>query len=450
MVASASKSARPCRPACLVLLLAATVVSLSPNAAAARTWHVPGDAPTIQAGIDSAMVMDDVLVAPGEYFEHGIRLKGGVWLHSELGASGTVVDGQGLARVFDCGQESEPVVVDGLTIRNGRATGQTEEEGSGGGIRSLRTPIEIRSCVISGCSTNWYGGGLYARRGDVVITDSEVKECTATYCCGGVTIQSDGSVRVLNTIVSGNEAGTSVGGFGVRALHLEVAGCVFRDNIAYWGATGGLGVSSTDLSVRDCLVVRNLSGDYGMAGGLGIDGSHGFVRNVTIVDNGGSPPPAAVSVSESDVQFGNVILAFNYGSAVECLDDCRLAFRCCDTFANSYGNELPGDDLGGNISLDPLFCDREGYELDGASPCLPGWEHGGIDCGLIGARGQGCGSAPTGACCFADGACAVLDLQSCADQGGAYQGNGTTCDPNPCQATPTKPTTWGRIKAGYR
>jgi parallel beta-helix repeat protein len=54
----------------------------------ARTWHVRpdglGDAPTIQAGIDSAATGDTVLVAPGEY-EASLVMKNGVSLVSEAG-----------------------------------------------------------------------------------------------------------------------------------------------------------------------------------------------------------------------------------------------------------------------------------------------------------------------------------------------------------------------------
>ncbi len=39
---------------------------------------------------------------------------------------------------------------------------------------------------------------------------------------------------------------------------------------------------------------------------------------------------------------------------------------------------------------------------------------------------------PTGACCFADGYCQILTVSGCAGLGGTYQGDNTTCDPNPC------------------
>lgn len=39
---------------------------------------------------------------------------------------------------------------------------------------------------------------------------------------------------------------------------------------------------------------------------------------------------------------------------------------------------------------------------------------------------------PTGACCFANGTCQVLTQTDCTGQGGTYQGSGTVCSPNPC------------------
>lgn len=38
----------------------------------------------------------------------------------------------------------------------------------------------------------------------------------------------------------------------------------------------------------------------------------------------------------------------------------------------------------------------------------------------------------SGACCFADGDCTLLQPGDCSLQGGTYQGDGTTCSPNPC------------------
>jgi len=57
----------------------------------------------------------------------------------------------------------------------------------------------------------------------------------------------------------------------------------------------------------------------------------------------------------------------------------------------------------------------------------------------------------TGACCIGDqGECRVMDPSDCDAQNGEYQGDWSTCDPNPCIPVPTKSTTWGQIKGGYR
>ncbi|MCA9726919.1 MAG: hypothetical protein KC729_04495, partial [Candidatus Eisenbacteria bacterium] len=49
-----------------------------------------------------------------------------------------------------------------------------------------------------------------------------------------------------------------------------------------------------------------------------------------------------------------------------------------------------------------------------------------------------CPQPPTsGACCADDGSCAVTTADECAANGGVYQGDDTTCDPNPCPQPPT-------------
>lgn len=65
-------------------------LALSPTAFAI-TWNVPTDAPTIQAGIDSASAGDTVLVACGTYYEHDIAMREGITLRSETGLPDCVV-----------------------------------------------------------------------------------------------------------------------------------------------------------------------------------------------------------------------------------------------------------------------------------------------------------------------------------------------------------------------
>jgi hypothetical protein len=58
---------------------------------------------------------------------------------------------------------------------------------------------------------------------------------------------------------------------------------------------------------------------------------------------------------------------------------------------------------------------------------------------------------PEGACCNPDtGECHIATQAVCEDMGHNYQGDGTDCDPNPCQPTATEATSWGQIKANFR
>ncbi len=51
---------------------------------------------------------------------------------------------------------------------------------------------------------------------------------------------------------------------------------------------------------------------------------------------------------------------------------------------------------------------------------------------VVAAAQFGCEGSVPGACCLADGSC-IIDLEIvCTTTGGTYQGDNTTCDPDPC------------------
>jgi hypothetical protein len=61
-----------------------------------------------------------------------------------------------------------------------------------------------------------------------------------------------------------------------------------------------------------------------------------------------------------------------------------------------------------------------------------------------------CPAQDEGACCLADGSCAVMAEDACNGAGGAYQGDDTGCEPNPCYVVPASSISWGGIRAMYR
>ncbi len=97
--------------------------------AVAGIINVPSDQSTIQAGIDAAVNGDEVIVAPGTYFETIHFLGKAITLRSSDGPAVTIIDATGLSiRVVTISNSQNPVL-DGFTVTGGNIT-----NGSGGGL----------------------------------------------------------------------------------------------------------------------------------------------------------------------------------------------------------------------------------------------------------------------------------------------------------------------------
>lgn len=99
----------------LALVLAATVPSCAADAGAGRIISVPGDAPTIQAAVDSAQAGDIVLVEPGVYRESVSITRRGVTLRGAE-RNGVVLDGN-LELVNGITATADGVAIENLTVR---------------------------------------------------------------------------------------------------------------------------------------------------------------------------------------------------------------------------------------------------------------------------------------------------------------------------------------------
>jgi hypothetical protein len=103
----------------------ATLLLLLPAGTPARTWHIEpdgtGDAPTVQAGIDSAAVGDTVLLACGSYYERNVVLKSDITVRSESGDPDcAVLDAGFVDRIFSSEHLSAETRLEGLTLTHGR------------------------------------------------------------------------------------------------------------------------------------------------------------------------------------------------------------------------------------------------------------------------------------------------------------------------------------------
>jgi len=339
----------------------------------ARTWRIPEDAPTIQAGIDAATAGDDILVSPGTYFEHDIDVGKAVWIHSRDGAASTVIDGEELDSVFDVRGVISPCTIEGFTIQNGRQIGA----GTGGGaIRSLGSTLIVNDCVIQDCYGAEAAGGILGLDSFVTVDHS-------------VFVRNEGGGGGAMTVASSD---------GLSTVELTIKACRFIDNIASWGPAGAVSSSFARVLIQDSLFSGNKETRFGGAA-LSLYIVDARIRGCTFVDNSspsgdGSTIRLRESMTTADVE--RCVVAFNVGDAVRCDSPSGLVISCSNLFGNIGSNDNPGVDGGGNFSADPLFCDRQSgdYALDPDSPCLPGQHPDGADCGLVGALGEGCGSTP--------------------------------------------------------
>jgi predicted outer membrane repeat protein len=280
----------------------------SPQLAHARTWYVTpdggGDAPTIQAAIDSCDAGDDVLIASGVYFEHDIALRGDLWLHGEAGAKTTFIDAQGIDRAL-VGDSVDDVTIEGVTIRGG------ESGAVGAGIRLLSSTATIRDCALianhttdkggaigaawsavtlqgttlSGNGADGGGGAIYGETSSFRIFDSVLADNRGS--AGGAIFSAGTAVEIQDSQVTGNHADRHGGGVYVNRGRLLVHGCEFRDNQAlpFGEGTGGAIAfrGTTWLWVTGTRFLRNESASMG--GGVAANRGNVWIEGCTFVGN---------------------------------------------------------------------------------------------------------------------------------------------------------------------
>jgi len=120
-------------------LLSLTIVALFDVSSFAATIQVPGDQPTIQAGIEAASAGDTVLVASGTYTGDGNRdiglLGKAITLKSETGLpEDCTIDCNGTAQEPHCGfyldqSEGHDTLIKGFTITKGYPYGDSGHAG---------------------------------------------------------------------------------------------------------------------------------------------------------------------------------------------------------------------------------------------------------------------------------------------------------------------------------
>lgn len=425
--------------ACLVVLL------LWSSNLQAETWHIKsdgsGDAPTIQAGIDSSIAGDSIAVCHGTYYENislknGIKVLGG-WDESfssrDPATDTTIIDGQMNGSVVTAlGPMDSTCVLDGFIITNGNGTedpnipgfhrgggiliygsgghgprivnnvirGNNVQSGSGGGIFiNDSSPVIHRNVIAENYCSSFGAGIILGNCLNGRVTENVIRNNRADGDGGG--IRADGGAFLFEgNTVTDNECIINGGGLSLDHSAAHIVGNIISGNVSlsHGGGIFGYAVS--------CVIEHNIiANNTGGAGGgclfSAIPEPH--LRSNTIVENY-SNDHGQISLGEScsPVIENNIVAKEKSRYGIYCAPGCTPTLRCNDVWENELGNYIGScpDPTGvdGNISLDPQFCGIFGsnnYYLQSDSPCAPGNHPDGEECGLIGVYPVSCGPIST-------------------------------------------------------
>jgi len=303
--------------------------------------------------------------------------------------------------------QSNPLLIDCDISDNLIITTNGAYPPRGGGIHALDSVVTMTDCVVSGHPDLQNGGGLYVAgyntSSTLDVTGGEISGNTASTNGAGL-YMSGGVLNMTGTLIDANLKTASASfmhGGGIFATGAAVS----LDSLTVTGNQAQIG-GGVDLTTCTSADVTNsvLAGNTGLFWGAGLnyDGnSGGTISGNTFFGNDATfSGGAGIYLNASSPAIDHNISAFNTGGAANAngmaLLSAPSSLSCNDVFGNASANYSGQPDptgTNGNISVDPLFCNSGGgnLNLNEGSPCAPANSGG---CGLIGALTSGCGVSP--------------------------------------------------------
>jgi len=114
-----------------------------------------------------------------------------------LGPDQTIIDANGIDRVFDLRPGADTVVISGVTIINGNVSGA-----DGGGIHNIDADLTLVNSVLASNSAGNRGGGVYIYKGSTTLSGGQIVSNTATWYGGGVYVDQSSVTLSGGQIIS--------------------------------------------------------------------------------------------------------------------------------------------------------------------------------------------------------------------------------------------------------
>lgn len=332
------------------------------NLAFATIINVPADQPTVQAGINTAIYGDTVLVQPGTYIENinfnGKNIVvGSLFLTTQDTSyiSQTVIDGNqdGSVVTFESSEDST-AILSGFTITNGR--GFDFNQGGGITINNFSNPT-IENININSNDTWGHGGGLFCCNSNPHLKSIRIEDCDAFNYGGGIYCISNSEITLQDVTISYNNSSFG-GGIYTNNSNLTLTNVIITDNIGENGS--GIKCHNSDISLKNCLISGN--GCYHNGAIYCVNNSNINIVNSTIAENYAQSTCGGIFCgSGSNISLFNTIMWSD--TQPEILGSGVIATYC------DIEGGFPGE---GNIDEDPLFIGGNpfNYHLTTYSPCI--------------------------------------------------------------------------------
>ena len=222
------------------------------------------------------------------------------------------------------------------------------------------------------------GSGCAVR--NIIATDVELRgsapfELTNVSTTGGVTVVGTGGWITVTNCTIGGELNCQ----GFEAL---VQGCTLGSSYL---------LIQADVQLQGC-ITGPVNIDLRDFGG-------GSIRENTILGRNDGSPLLRVTHYDEPVSIERNLLVggpsgVDNGVLVSPTGSAGLTKLCNDVWrcATRWSGTSDPTGTGGNISVNPIFCNAGAgnYSLNSSSPCAPGHHPNGANCGVIGARPVGC------------------------------------------------------------